>query len=112
MEEIFSYPSPSVSSQHTYTCTIAVKDYIVIMTKIVFMTLKHAHPFTLHKVDTASKSSNISLPYGLKTGLSVPLMTKGPFSKSRASSDEQPGPPVSHTTRGSLEGSLRLSKNQ
>lgn len=38
------------------------------------------------------------------------VMVQGPFSVKSASSDEQPGPPVSHTISGSLDGSLLLSK--
>ena len=53
------------------------------------------------------------LPYLLNTGSVFPSgMRNGPFSTSRASMLEHPGPPVSHTTRGSVLGSLRLSKNQ
>ena len=51
-------------------------------------------------------------PYGFRTGTAVSWMMKGPFSCSRPSSLEQPGPPVSHTTSGSVAGALRLSKNQ
>ena len=36
----------------------------------------------------------------------------GPFSASRASWEEQPGPPVSHMTKGSVAGLLRLSNIQ
>jgi hypothetical protein len=39
-------------------------------------------------------------------------MEQGPFSKKRARIDEQPGPPVSHTTSGSFAGSLRDSNIQ
>lgn len=40
------------------------------------------------------------------------LTVHGPFSPKRATSDEQPGPPVIHSTTGSVAGLLRDSKNQ
>lgn len=47
---------------------------------------------------------------------SVPVpffaMLQGPFSASSASWEEQPGPPVSHSTSGSVDGLLRLSNIQ
>ncbi len=52
------------------------------------------------------------IPYGFITGSLVPLITNGPFSKKIANSLEQPGPPVSQTTKGFVDGLFRLSKNQ
>ena len=37
---------------------------------------------------------------------------RGPFSTKMASSEEQPGPPVSHKTKGSVSGLLLEGKNQ
>ena len=40
------------------------------------------------------------------------LTEHGPFSPKSATSDEQPGPPVIHSTTGSDFGAERDSKNQ
>lgn len=51
-------------------------------------------------------------PYGLRV---VPepsaLAVQGPFSVSMARELEQPGPPLSHTMRGSVDGFERLSES-
>jgi hypothetical protein len=48
--------------------------------------------------------SRVDLPSG--------ATEQGPFSLSRASTEEQPGPPVSHSTTGSVATLWRDSKSQ
>ena len=56
-------------------------------------------------------SSN-NIPYGFSAGSVVTFSRNGPFSTNSANTLEQPGPPVSHITNGSVDGLPRLSKNQ
>lgn len=51
--------------------------------------------------------------HGLSTvDLESSFTKQGPFSMSRPSMDEDPGPPLSQMARGAVSGFLRASKNQ
>ena len=99
-------------------CARACVCVCVFMKSVIQPDITLSNIYSLPAAYTTEKTSYLFtvitiLPYLLNTGSVFPSgMRNGPFSTSRASMLEHPGPPVSHTTRGSVLGSLRLSKNQ